>query len=113
MTRYRVKVDPELNVNNHAFGARIDNGDVFIPSELAQALKQHPVGEDPVTIAGFLASFPTAVAGYLGLSPRAVMKSVEDFIELLEESGADVTRVRRRSSHRIYGARHPGQLPDQ
>ena len=41
MTKYQVKVDPNLNVNNRAFGARIVNGDVFIPSKLAQALKQH------------------------------------------------------------------------
>ena len=100
MTKYQVKVDPNLNVNNRAFGARIVNGDVFIPSKLAQALKQHPtIGEDPVTIAGFLASFPTAVVGYLGLSPGAVM-----------QSGADVTSVRRRVPRHSYGARHPGHL---
>ena len=111
MTKYQVKVDPNLNVNNRAFGARIVNGDVFIPSKLAQALKQHPtIGEDPVTIAGFLASFPTAVVGYLGLSPGAVMQSVEAFIELLEQSGADVTSVRRRVPRHSYGARHPGHL---
>lgn len=110
MTKYRVKVDPSLDVNERAFGVRIDNGNVFIPSILARALKPHPLGEDPVTIAGFLKSFPSAVAGCLGLSPRVVSQSVDAFIELLEESGADVSSARRRGSDHILGARHPGQL---
>ncbi len=106
MSNYRVKVDPNLDVYSRAFGARIEGGCVFIPSKLDQVLKQHPIGEDPVTIAGFLASFPSAVSGYLGLSPRAVMELVEGFIDLLEKSGVDVTSARRRVEH-PYGARYP------
>src|SRR2546428_13104569 len=64
MTKYQVKVEPNLNVNNRAFGARIINGEVLIQSKLAQLLKQHPtIVEDPVTMAGFLLSFPTALPG--------------------------------------------------
>ena len=111
MGKYIVKVDPNLNINNQAFGARIDHDhNVFIPSKLDQALKQHPIGEDPVSIAAFLASFPTAVSGFLGLSPLAVMKAVDAFIELLAQSGADVTSARRCAKKHAYGARHPGGL---
>src|SRR5437870_10069156 len=76
MTKYQVKVDPNLNVNNPAFGGRIRNGGVFIPSKPRQGLKQQPtICREPVTIGRFLASFPTRVAWYLGLSPGAVMQS--------------------------------------
>lgn len=110
MTKYKVKVDPNLNVTNDAFGARVVNNDVFIPSKLSHALKHLPLGDDAVTIAGFLASFPTSVASPLGLSPAAVIKAVNALIKLLEESGADVSSARHLAVRPLRGARHPGQL---
>lgn len=107
MTRYQVKVDPNLNVESKAFGARVDNKNVFIPSKLARALEHLPLGDDAATIAGFIASFPTSVAGSLGLSPDTVIKAVNAFIKLLEESGADVSSARRRMARPPRGARHP------
>lgn len=110
MTRYKIKVDPNLNVRNEAFGVRVDNNDVFIPARLAQVLKQIPLGDDAVTIASFLASFPTSVASPLGFSPEAVLKAANAFIKLLDESGADVSSARRPTSRLPRGAKHPGQL---
>ena len=111
MPRYQVKVDPSLDVKMKAFGARVDDKSVFIPSSLAQALRDLPLGDDAATVAVYLASFPMSVASSLGLTPSAVIKAAGALITLLEESGADVSSAHRRGvTRRVHGARHPGNL---
>lgn len=110
MAQYPVKVDPNLNVETDAFGVRVgDDHIVFIPSKLAQALEHQPLGNDARAIAGYLASFPTSVAGSLGLSPSAVMKAAGDLMQLLKNSGVDVPAAPHRPRFH-YGARHPREL---
>jgi hypothetical protein len=111
MKRYKIKVDPSLNVRNTAFGIRIGEDDVFIPAGLANALKQVPLGDDAMTVANFLAAFPTSVAGSLGVSAEAVLKAADAFVELLlHTSGSDMSLPRRPMPRLARGAKHPGQI---
>jgi hypothetical protein len=110
MEKYKIKIDPSLNVKNEAFGVRVDNHDVFIPAKLAHALEHIPLGDNAVTVANFLVSFPTSVTNPLGFSPEAVLKAANAFIKLLDESGANVSSVHRSTPRLPRGAKHPGQL---
>ncbi len=110
MDRYRIMADRKLNPGDPAFGARIRDKTVVIPDNLVTLLARHSLGDDAVTNASFLASFPTAVAAPLGLTPQAVIVSAKNLLLLLKDAGADIpvpaTPVRRRS----YGALPPGQF---
>jgi len=110
MRKFLVKVDPNLKVKTKAFGARVDHDNVFIPSKLAQALERFSLGDDATTIAGFIAAFPSSLAGDLGLSIDKAIAAGNSFIKLIEESGADISSVRHRVERRPYGARHPRQM---
>lgn len=108
--KYQVKVDSNLNIENKAFGARIYNNNVFIPPKLAQVLDPLLLGDDAMTIAGFLAAFPTSVASSLNLSPEAVGIAANDLIDLLEKSGVDVSLVRDHVEQPAHGAKNPKHM---
>jgi len=110
MKRFHIKVDPNLSFETKAFGARAENDSILIPSKLAQVLERFSLGDDAVTIAGYLAAFPTSVAGALGLSPGAAIAAAESFIKLIEDSGADVSSIRRPIRRRPLGAKHPREM---
>jgi hypothetical protein len=110
MKKFHIKIDPDLSVQTQAFGARVDDDNVFIPQKLAQVLERFSLGDDATSIAGFLTDFPTSLTGALGLSLDAVIAAGNAFTKLIEESGADVSSVRRRVDRRPRGAKHPGQM---
>lgn len=110
MTTYKIKADSALDARGRAFGARVCGSEVLLPTKLAQALERFVVGDDAVTVASFLDSFPTAVATTLNVSPQAIKDAAEALIAMLAESGADVSRLRRPTPSRTRGARHPAQL---
>jgi hypothetical protein len=47
----------------------------MIPGALAELMKPYAVGDDPISLVEVLTSFPTAVAGPLGLAADEVRRS--------------------------------------
>jgi hypothetical protein len=108
MRKFTIKPDPGLDPHSEAFGAYIVGNEVFLPDEIVQVLKEAAIGEDAKTTGRFLSSFPVTVAATLNLSPKQVLQSAQDFLELLGKAGMDTSAAAHVSRGR--GARHPGEL---
>lgn len=110
MSKFTIKGDPALDHVEDGIALRVAHHDVLVPEALVMAVGPYALGNDAVAFAGFLASFPTAVSGSLGVSPGAVVDFAESLTNVLEESGADVSVIRARPVRRSYGALHPGLI---
>lgn len=109
MDRYRITPGQELDPEGPAFGARIEDHAVVLPDHLTTLLARHALGDDAVANASFLASFPSAVAQPLGLSPQAVLESAQTLLKLLKDAGAEIPTAPA-PQRRIYGAMPPQRL---
>ena len=110
MTHYTIEASPDLNVHARAFGARVSQERVLVPQRLATLLTPYALGNDALTVAGFLKSFPASVASPLGLSQDEAHHSAEELVDLLQESGADVSILKKKIEEPPLGALHPSLL---
>lgn len=110
MSQFKIRPDPELEGNEDGIALRVAQNDVLVPESLVNAVSPYAVGNDAATLAGFLASFPTAVSGALGVAPGVVLDFADSLVNALEKSGADVSALRAPPVARSYGAHHPGLL---
>jgi hypothetical protein len=77
MSKFTIKGDPALDHVEDGIALRVAHHDVLVPEALVMAVGPYALGNDAVALAGFLASFPTAVSGSLGVSPGAVVDFAE------------------------------------
>jgi hypothetical protein len=110
VSKFTIKADPALDRIEEGIGLRVAHNNVLVPEALVRAVDPYALGNDAVAFAGFLASFPTAVSGSLGIPPGAVVDFAESLTNVLEKSGADVSAIRARPVRRSYGALHPGLI---
>jgi hypothetical protein len=110
VANFVIRPDSRLSGRSEAFGAYIAGNEVFIPSEIVRVLEGLSIGENPGTVAGYLASFPTAVAAALRLSPTEVVNSANDLLSLLRKAGVEGTSKTAQTVSHGRGARHPGEL---
>ncbi|HEX8452501.1 MAG TPA: hypothetical protein VF647_10420 [Longimicrobium sp.] len=108
MSRFKIHVDQNPDVKDRVLDIRVAPNSVVVSKSLADALAPYALGNDAVTVAGFLTSFPTAVAGSLGVNPSKVYQSAKELVRQLETFGADVTSIQAPAATPPMGARHPG-----
>ncbi|HWE40475.1 MAG TPA: hypothetical protein VG406_28265 [Isosphaeraceae bacterium] len=113
MHHFQVSVDPKLSVRNPAFGARVADQRLYVPERLARVLKTYALGDDPVTIAGFLVEFPGTVATDLGFEPSNAFKAAWELIQLLDRAGADVSSLRNHFDMPPLGSLHPALFREE
>jgi hypothetical protein len=102
MQHYKITPDRRLcarrlRVDDPAFGASIHDAAVALPPILTTALAQYMHSDDAVANACFLLGFPGAVADELSMSPTSVLVSAQRLLALLQNAGAVVPPVPRRT----------------
>lgn len=111
MPEFKISVDQSLDAAGGALAMRVGQKSVLVSKSLADALAPYALGNDAFTVASFLASFPSAVAGSLGLNPATVSESAKHLVEQLEQSeGGGHQRPEAAPAMPPLGAHHPGWL---
>ena len=93
--KLKYEVDPKLELSTAAFGAIIVGSTVLIPEQLGSVVGRVGLGGNAITLAKYMVAFPTSLMGNLNWSLEDVKIGAQSFIELLDDSGADISGVRK------------------